>query len=96
MEQGIEGVCDSSKVLNKLLIEVAEAKKGLDILNILWGSYILKFGYIAGVRGYSVMGDGISKVSEGGFDPLTLTGFNFEVCLPDLGEDLPEVVHVFF
>ena len=96
MEQDIEGVCNGGEVLNELLIEIAEAKEGLNVLDILWWSHILKFGYVVGVRGYSVTGDGIPKVSQGGSDPLALARLDLEICLPNLSEDLLEVVDMFF
>ena len=96
MEQGIKGVRDGSEVLNELLVKVAKAKEGLDVSDVLWWPHVLKFGYIVGVGGYSVTGDGVSQISEGGLDPLAFTRFYFEVCLPDLSEDLSKVVYMFF
>ena len=96
VEQGIKGVYDGGEVLDELLIEVAEAEERLNVLDVLRWPHILEFGHIVGVNGYPVTGNGVSQISEGGLDPLAFTRFYFEVCLPDLGKDLSEVVHMFF
>ena len=95
MEQGVKRVGDGGEVLDELLVEVAEAEERLDILDVLRWPHILEFGHVVRVSGYSIAGDSVSEVSEGSLDPLAFTGFDFEVSLPNLGEDLSEVVYVF-